>query len=90
MLIEIFSFIQCSCSDSSHTVLILSKATKIFLGGAFAYQVLYGCVDINGYLFMPRKYNPANFVRISVPAGHLPVTKNDLIFQIFLGFINSP
>jgi hypothetical protein len=76
----ISSFIQCICSDPSHTALILSKSTRIFLSGVFDFQVLYGFMDVNGHLFSPKKYNCSNFVHMAIPYGNQPVS---LLFKSF-------
>ncbi|CAK5076586.1 unnamed protein product [Meloidogyne enterolobii] len=68
------NFLQCLCTDPSHTVLIFGKQTKLFLNGVFSFQVLYGYINVNGYLFSPKKYNYSNYVKVAIPCGYLPAT----------------
>uniref|UniRef100_A0A1I8C179 CLP1_P domain-containing protein n=1 Tax=Meloidogyne hapla TaxID=6305 RepID=A0A1I8C179_MELHA len=68
------NFLQCLCTDPSHTVLIFGKKTKLYLNGVFSFQVLYGYIDVDGYLFSPKKFNQSNYVKVAIPCGYLPAT----------------
>uniref|UniRef100_A0A183BLC1 Polynucleotide 5'-hydroxyl-kinase NOL9 n=1 Tax=Globodera pallida TaxID=36090 RepID=A0A183BLC1_GLOPA len=67
-------FVQCPCTDPSYTILVFGRTSTVFLSGAFSFQVLYGCVSVNGFLFTSGRFNAANFVTVSIPLGHLPAS----------------
>lgn len=39
----------------------------------FAFQILFGNVEANGYRCFARKFNVKNFISVSAPVTNLPV-----------------
>ncbi|KAL3076702.1 hypothetical protein niasHS_013498 [Heterodera schachtii] len=71
---NIGSIAQFPCTDSSYTILVFGRGSTLFLSGAFSFQVLYGCISVNGFLFTSGRFNASNFTTVSIPHGHLPAS----------------
>ncbi|KAI1726930.1 mRNA cleavage and polyadenylation factor CLP1 p-loop domain-containing protein [Ditylenchus destructor] len=61
-----------ACVDLDLSVLIVPEE-GLRIMGAFAFQVLFGQVEANGYLCKGRKYNAKNFIHTSHPNTHVPL-----------------
>uniref|UniRef100_A0A915EIJ6 Polyribonucleotide 5'-hydroxyl-kinase Clp1 P-loop domain-containing protein n=1 Tax=Ditylenchus dipsaci TaxID=166011 RepID=A0A915EIJ6_9BILA len=55
-----------------HLIVIPKQGVQLY--GAFSFQVLFGNVRANGYLCPTKKYNSKNFIPVSLPQAHAPLS----------------